>query len=121
MASDTFNSTNMEKKKKIPRKKRCYNSGKIGGFNYLYALRKFRDADNIIRMMGMHPVNPMNNGLKPSRPYWLHMAVDILMLATCGNIFLQKDWRQSRGARIECRIARFMGLTVWEEDNRGLD
>ncbi|WP_297643088.1 DUF4406 domain-containing protein [uncultured Bacteroides sp.] len=111
----------MEKKNKIPRRKRCYNSGKIGGINYLHALRKFRDADNIIHTMGMHPVNPMNNGLKPSRPYWMHMAVDILMLATCGNIFLQKDWRQSRGARIEYRIARFMGLTVWEGDNRGID
>ncbi len=97
------------------RKKRCYNSGKIGGLNYLTAMKKFLAADREILEMGMSPVNPMENGLNPSRPWWMHMVVDLFMLLRCGNIYLQRDWQQSRGARIECRVARWLGMRVWEE------
>lgn len=108
-------------KNQIPRKKRCYNSGKIGGLNYISVINKFKSANLEIERRGMHPVSPLDNGLKPSHPYWLHMAVDILMLARCGNVYLQADWQTSRGARIEYRVAKFLGLNIWEETNVGLE
>lgn len=100
---------------------RCYNSGKIGGLPYEEVERKFALADREIRDMGLVPASPLRNGLNPSRPWLLHMAVDICMMASCGNIYLQRDWRTSRGARIEYRIALFLGMGVWFADNPGCE
>ena len=103
--------------KKINRKTRCYNSGKIGELGYLTVVKNFEKADKDIASMGFTPVNPVNNGLSPKRTWILHMIVDILMLATCGNIYLQTNWRSSRGAKIEYRFAKVMGLNIWFEEN----
>ena len=88
------------------RNARCYNSGKIGGLPYEEVRKKFARANNEIRNMGMIPVSPLSNGLKPSRPWLLHMAADLCIMAGCRHIFMQDDWRNSRGARIEYRTAR---------------
>lgn len=82
---------------------------------------KFNLADDEIRNMGMIPVSPLRNGLKYSRPWLLHMAADLLMMALCGNIYLQRDWRYSRGARIEYRFARLLGKNVWLQANPSLE
>lgn len=105
----------------VARKMKCYNSGQIGKIGYLTALANFRKADKEIIGMGMLPVNPLNNGLKPSRPWVMHMAVDILMLASCGNAYFQKNWKESRGARIEYKVAKFLGITIWFEENEGCE
>ncbi|RGR52145.1 DUF4406 domain-containing protein [Phocaeicola plebeius] len=85
---------------------KCYNSGKIGGLSYLQAYKNFENADQEISAMGFTPVNPIILGLKPSRPYWMHMVWDILLLSRCGHIYLQQNWKSSRGARIEFRVAK---------------
>lgn len=98
---------------------KCYNSGKIGGLPYLEAYKNFEDADTEIAAMGMEPVNPIILGLKPSRPWWMHMVADIWMLLHCKHIYMQRNWQSSRGARIEFRVARWMGIGVWFQDNPG--
>lgn len=103
------------------RQKRCYNSGKIGGLNYLTALRQFEVADCAIRRVGLIPVNPLNNGLKPNRPWICHMIVDILLMATCRSVYFQSNWRTSRGARIEYRLAKITGMVIWMEENEGCE
>lgn len=97
-------------------KKRCYNSGKIGGLPYLKALNNFRKADEAIKNMGFVPVNPMYNGINPSYPWIIHMVVDILLLATCGNIYFQSNWESSRGSGIEFKIAKFLRMEIWFEN-----
>jgi hypothetical protein len=80
--------------------------------NYLQAYDRFLHADEEIRAMGLTPVNPMILGLQASRPWWMHMAYDIWLLIRCGNLYLQPNWRQSRGARIERRVAVWLGLNI---------
>lgn len=90
----------------LPSKPRCYNSGKISGMSYLAAMAKFREADQLIETrFCMSPVNPMLYGLQANRPYWMHMIYDIYLLCCCDAIFLQADWAESRGARLERRVA----------------
>lgn len=96
---------------------KCYNSGKIGGLNYLVAYENFRKADEDIESMGFSPVNPIVKGLKPSRPYWMHMVADILLLAGCRHIYMQKNWKESRGAKIEYRVAKFLRIKIWFQEN----
>ena len=86
--------------------KKCYNSGKIGGLTYLEAYNNFERADREISGMGFTPVNPIVLGLKPSRPYWLHMVWDILLLSRCGHIYLQQNWK-------------FLGIQIWFQSNPG--
>jgi hypothetical protein len=40
------------------------------------------------------------------------MAYDIWLIIRCGNLYLQPNWRQSRGARIERRVAVWLGLNI---------
>lgn len=103
------------------RKKRCYNSGKIGGLSYLTYYNNFQEADRAIERMGLIPVNPVNNGLKPSRPWICHMIVDILLMATCRSVYFQSNWRLSRGARIEYRLAKLTGMVIWFAENEGCE
>lgn len=106
---------------KTNRQQRCYNSGKIGGLTYLTALQNFAVADRAIRRLGLIPVNPLNNGLKPNRPWVLHMIVDLLLMATCQSVYFQRNWRTSRGARIEYRLALLTGMDIWTEENEGCE
>ena len=87
-------------------KKKCYNSGKISGLPYLVAYNNFLSADREIELKGFVPVNPMKEKwLKPSAPWWMHMVVDIWKMLWCSAVFFQRNWSDSRGARIECQIA----------------
>ena len=96
--------------------RRCYNSGKIGGlFRYQYK-RNFLHADMEIARLGYEPVNPLHNGLGENCHYWLNMAADIAMLLTCRTIYMQRNWQESRGARIEHRIAKFLRIrTIYQQ------
>ena len=88
---------------------KCYNSGKITGFSLPVAAYKFLQADKEIQELGYRPVNPINNGLQWSDPWLLHMIVDIYNMLRCKVVYFQRDWKESKGARIEYRIARFFG------------
>lgn len=99
------------------RKQKCYNSGKIGGLNYLVAYDHSHKADGEIEAMGFTPVNPIKQGLKPSAPYWAHMIADILLLARCRHIYMQRNWKESRGAKIEYKVAKLLRIQIWYQDN----
>ena len=88
------------------KKKRCYNSGKISGLPYLVAYNNFLAADRKIAGLGFEPVNPMREKwLAPSAPWILHMIVDVWKMLWCDSVYFQKNWADSRGARIEFQIA----------------
>lgn len=92
--------------------RRAYNSGKISGINKSDVLYKFEKADNEITELGLKPVSPLRSWLPNNAPYWLHMIADLIILSTCNTIYLQEDWEQSKGARIEERFAKRLGLRV---------
>ena len=96
--------------KKINKKNKCYNSGKISGLSYLTAYNNFLLADHEIFLRGYESVNPMKEcWLKPSAPWLCHMVVDIFQMLRCKAVFFQRNWAESRGARIEFQIALALG------------
>lgn len=90
----------------------CYNAGKIGGMPYLTAHKNFEQADKEIANLGWEPVNPLYNGLQANDPWIAHMAVDLCLLASCRAVYFQRNWKNSRGARIEHRVAKFLRKTI---------
>lgn len=101
--------------KRKEHKKKCYNSGKISGLPYNQAYIKFETYDKYIERLGYKPVNPIKKGLKASAPYWAHIFYDILLLIRCDAVFFQKDWKDSRGAKIENRFAVLFNKELYFE------
>lgn len=103
---------------------RCYNSGPISSLSYLTAVNNFRKADVVIlERFGMHPVNPMEVtcGLNPSAPWCLHMLKDILLLLSCRFVYFQEGWANSRGAKLEYRIAKILHKDMLFAEEKNCD
>ena len=91
------------------RRKKCYNSGKITGIPGTTSWFNFLRADREITELGYRPVNPLaERWLKPSAPWLLHMIVDVWHLLWCDAVYFQKNWSDSKGARIEFQTAMFL-------------
>jgi hypothetical protein len=90
------------------RRRKCYISGKISGLGRGAVENKFSKSVLEVFKRGYVPVSPLNTCVAYWMPWWLHMAVDIITLMNCDAIYLQSDWRQSRGARMEKWVAIVM-------------
>lgn len=80
------------------------------------ARAKFETTQTILADLGYHPVNPFDVPPYKDNPTWEdYMAADIRALMDCNAIYMQCDWGQSKGARIEYQIALELGLVVMFE------
>ena len=95
---------------------KVYISGKISGLHYSEAAFNFSINENILNAMGHHSVNPMSKRYFFNRmgklPWVIFMFFDIILLLGCRGIYLQPNWEESRGARIEYKIAKFLRYTI---------
>ena len=99
-------------------RKRIYISGKITGLSLADARENFSSAAFTVWWNGYDPVNPMENSFNRINgvPWALHMFFDIILLLQCRGIYMQSNWRDSRGARIEYKIAKFLNYeSIFEE------
>ena len=101
-------------------RKRIYISGKITGLDLKDARDNFYDAAFTLWWNGYNPVNPMRETYFFNRigklPWCVYMFFDIILLLQCRGIYMQSNWRESRGARIEYRIAKFLNYeSIFEE------
>ncbi|MDR1587285.1 MAG: DUF4406 domain-containing protein [Treponema sp.] len=99
---------------------KLYLCGKITGDDNYRA--KFLDAENTLYEAGFYPVNPA--ACVPSNTDWNHaMRTAIGLMLRCDGVALLPDWKKSRGAKIEVRLARELGLDVrtcevWQTEKR---
>lgn len=108
---DAKSMQNSEKKSVLSSvSKRTYNSGKISGLTHYDALVKFETADKEISSYGLTPVNPLKSWIPHRAPWLVHIIADVLILATCRKIYLQTDWEDSKGARIEKKAADLLRI-----------
>ena len=91
-------------------KSRCYISGQITGLDIYEAYTNFVRAEAVVKKTYI-PVNPMT--IHPDNLTWFqYMVRDIWELMFCGTIYVQDNWKQSRGAKIELFIARITNKHV---------
>lgn len=89
---------------------KIYISGKITN-NPVYKLQ-FAEAERVLKFAGLQPVNPAREILPEGSTWADYMRHDIRLLCDCGAIYMLTNWRQSRGARLEWRLAQKLGLKI---------
>lgn len=92
--------------------KRIYISGKISGLDIEAARAKFKRAEDYCNSQGKKAVNPMNIKYPIKLSWFIYMTIDILLLLTCNEIYLQRDWIDSKGSKIEYNIAKFLQYQI---------
>ena len=104
-------------------REKVYISGQISGLPYNLAYNKFRDAEIVVNKWA-DAVNPMmlDVTMHPShdKPEWCdYMLTDLdILMRQCTGIYMLRDWRQSKGARIEHAIAEIMEMAIYYEATR---
>lgn len=91
-------------------KEKVYISGAITGV--LDYADKFNKAEQELRDMGFDVFNPCNMGIVEGFSWSDYMRKDIAMLMECDYIFPLKGWKKSRGAKIEMKLAKKLGIEV---------
>ena len=98
---------------------RVYISGKITGLDIEKARDNFFISEMNVRMMGFTLINPMNKKYLFNRmkkiPWILYIICDMFLLLKCTAIYLQDNWKDSKGARIEFKVASFLGYIIIKE------
>lgn len=93
---------------------RIYISGKIKGLPFEEAYSNFKTVENKLISDGHKVVNPMSRKYIKNRvgklPWIVHMFFDILLLLRCNAIYMQRNWSDSRGAKVELRVSKKLGL-----------
>ena len=94
-------------------KKRIYISGKMSGDpDYV---QKFLNAEYQLTKAEYKTMNP-TRFISSSANWNRAMRVAIYLMMKCDGVALLPDWKQSKGAKIEERLARDIGMPVMPLD-----
>lgn len=91
---------------------KVYISGAISNLPYNDAKAMFDKATQELSSQNFEAVNPIDNGLDKDSPWSTHMRADIKALLDCDCIYMLKTWKNSKGARLEHKIADELGLGI---------
>lgn len=97
---------------------KMYISGQITGLPIEVARTKFKEAEIMLRKIGVDAVNPFTvceEIESPGTTWTEYMVKDIEALLGCEAIFMLRNWGESKGARVEYAIAQSLGLKIWHE------
>ena len=73
--------------------------------------KKFHEAEERLYELGYYPVNPA--AFIASNTEWSKaMKLAIRAMLLCDGVALLKDWKKSKGAKIEVRLACSLGMDV---------
>jgi len=89
--------------------KRIYIAGKVTGDPNYRA--KFRSESERLHSLGYEPVNP-SEIIAEDEPWKRAMKTALRAMLECDGVSLLPDWMNSKGARIEWRLATELGMDV---------
>jgi len=90
-------------------KKRIYICGKVTGDPNYRA--KFRKEEERLFAFKYEPVNP-TAGISANEEWAKAMKTALRLMLLCDGVSLLPDWKKSKGAKIEVRLARELGMDV---------
>ena len=90
--------------------KKIYISGKItDNPNYK---ADFEAAGLALKIAGFQPVNPAEEHLPDGATWADYMRHGIKLLCDSDAIYMLRGWRESAGAKIEHKLARYLGIEI---------
>jgi hypothetical protein len=98
--------------------KKMYISGQITGIEQ-EAPGLFKKAEEEVRLLGYEPVNPVTIPHEHDKTWQSYMREDVKAMCSCEAIYMLNNWTNSKGARIELRIAKELGLEVHHQSKIG--
>ena len=92
---------------------KIYISGKITGLKNYAEL--FESAEQILTEQGFEVINPVKIKAheRHDQSWESFMRVDLFALLNCDSVFMLKNWRDSKGAKLELHIAKKMNMNVY--------
>lgn len=91
---------------------RIYISGPISGHEQAERQKYFNDVRAGLAQAGYEGVNPFD--LHPLDASWENaMKADLQELCRCDSILMLPGWEESRGAKLEMRVALELGLRIY--------
>lgn len=104
---------------------KIYISGKISGLPINDARLNFSICESNFSRIGYKVVNPMSKKYWWNRifklPWIVYMIFDILLLLQCRGIFFQRNWKDSRGSRIERNFAKIFRVKAMNDSYMDFD
>lgn len=97
--------------------RRIYIAGKITSLIREEFLENFSRAEMEIRASGHIPINPSRLHVY-DLPYEDYIKIDRILLRSCDEIYMLRNWKGSPGARDELKWAQNVGMKVWYESEK---
>ncbi|WP_288507401.1 DUF4406 domain-containing protein [uncultured Treponema sp.] len=95
---------------------KVYIAGKVTGLEKAEVLKKFNESVSQLKKQGYITMSPAvlasNEGFEHSD----YMHVCFAMIDVCDAVYMQKDWRNSKGARMELQYAKKCKKRILYED-----
>ena len=93
-------------------KKTIYIAGKVTGLPYRRTWLKFWLREKFLQWHGFNTINPMRE-IPRSYSWQDAMYSCLLLVSHCDCIYIAHNWRRSKGAYREVRLARKLGKTIF--------
>lgn len=90
-----------------------YLSGPISGLDHNTCFQKFESVERMLVSAGLKVVNPMKLDHSHDGTWESYMRQDIAELMKCDAIYLLSGWEQSRGAKIEIKLAKELNFQIF--------
>jgi hypothetical protein len=110
--------TGLYYQKVILKQCKVYISGKITG--YPKAEKEFAEAEKKLTAAGLTAVNPFRFNHDHDESWESYMRVCIIELCKCNTIYMLPNWKDSRGAKIEYKLAKKLGMHVLKDVSKSL-
>ena len=97
---------------------KVYIAGKITGLEKAVIFEKFYESGNQLKKDGHLVMSPTVLVLNEGFEHEDYMHICYAMIDVCDALYMQKDWQQSKGARMELQYAKgFKKQIFYEEES----